>query len=307
MESINRVDTLASEESISDNTSSQKVTQETSDTAENLTALDYINQALDRLNNRDTHNNEKAQQPPASETDQPESVSEPEQTEVDTKPQTISSEEHETMKVSLQETQNELKETKDKYDALVNQAWLQFNQQGIYNTLLKQQTGKEALANPEQYWRHIRENPLNWELSLIERVKEANAQEATIDQQTKASQEESVAKAIKSFPVLDNDKGRYFLGLYARMLNDEAPPTESIDSVYGRAAQEVHDFVESLQKQAVENFRKQSTHKIDAFVEGQGNLVPEVDNEEAALKKARKEGDVQKMLSIHLDRLNRRF
>lgn len=117
--------------------------------------------------------------------------------------------------------------------------------------------------------------------------------------------ENSKNKVYEQFPVLNCEKGKFFLELYADMLGEELPEEVPIFKIYEMAAHDICDFISTAQSSTPQSEKpvEKIQEKLQAFAEGSGNLVPQVDPYDSALKKAKKTGSVEDLIRLKLKKI----
>lgn len=124
-------------------------------------------------------------------------------------------------------------------------------------------------------------------------------------------------QVFTEFPALNSEKGRFFVETYAKYLDETLPGHVHPKQLFAMAAQEIHDFMtgklmpdnNTPPKSKTSFTTSTATHlrdmaKFNAFTEGAGNLVPQSDPYQAALKKAQKTGKVDELIRLKIQRLN---
>jgi hypothetical protein len=117
--------------------------------------------------------------------------------------------------------------------------------------------------------------------------------------------EDSKNKVYEQFPVLNCEKGKFFLELYADMLGEELSEEIPVLKIYEMAAHDICDFISAVQSSTpqAEKPVEKIQEKLQAFAEGSGNLVPQVDPYDSALKKAKKTGSVEDLIRLKLKKI----
>lgn len=199
------------------------------------------------------------------------------------------------------------KEVNEKYRQTERQLYETLGALQAMQMLPQQQAPMQPQFNAEEFWQLAEQDPLSWMQLLYEGFREKHEYEQTQRQQEQRYVTGVVSSAqsrvFEAFPALNNDHGKALVERFALALDSTLPETYSVEDCYMMAAEEASKIIQALGGKAAA--RQQARQQ--AFVEGEGNLLPELTDEQAeeqAYQKALKAGDVDALMAMKLRRLN---
>jgi hypothetical protein len=119
--------------------------------------------------------------------------------------------------------------------------------------------------------------------------------------------EESRNQVFSKYPLINNDKGRFFVEKYAQYLDETLPGHIGFQQVLEMAAHEIAGFLNESHGMGPSGSAPATAggEKRKAFAEGSGNRVPPGDPYQSALKQAQKTGNVDELIRLKLKKLNK--
>ena len=174
---------------------------------------------------------------------------------------------------------------------------LQQGSQSVQNT-------NDVQIDPLEYWQTAEQDPMTWEQTLSQRIMGNIMDHFNKQQKVESTVKSAIDQSLQKYPDLNNEKGKYFLENYARLLDEQLPPHIPVAQIFEMAAQEIHQFISGFKSQGMQESQSRTAEKLQAFTEGSGNLIPPDDPYQSALTKAKKTGNVEDLIRVKVQRMN---
>ena len=168
----------------------------------------------------------------------------------------------------------------------------------------QQQASNAPQVDPFEYWQTAEQDPATWEQTLSQRIMGNIMDHFNKQQKVESTVKTAIDQSFQKYPDLNNEKGKYFLENYARLLDEQLPPHVPVAQVFEMAAQEINQFISGFRSQGIQESESRKAEKLQAFTEGSGNMVPPEDSYQAALTKAKKTGNVEDLIRVKVQRMN---
>lgn len=166
------------------------------------------------------------------------------------------------------------------------------------------QNTHDVQIDPLEYWQTAEQDPMTWEQTLSQRIMGNIMDHFNKQQKVESTVKSAIDQSLQKYPDLNNEKGKYFLENYARLLDEQLPPHVPVAQVFEMAAQEIHQFISGFKSQGIQESQSRTAEKLQAFTEGSGNMIPPEDPYQSALTKAKKTGNVEDLIRVKVQRMN---
>lgn len=166
------------------------------------------------------------------------------------------------------------------------------------------QNTNDVQIDPLEYWQTAEQDPMTWEQTLSQRIMGNIMDHFNKQQKVESTVKSAIDQSLQKYPDLNNEKGKYFLENYARLLDEQLPPHIPVAQVFDMAAQEIHQFISGFKSQGIQESQSRTAEKLQAFTEGSGNMIPPEDPYQSALTKAKKTGNVEDLIRVKVQRMN---
>lgn len=165
--------------------------------------------------------------------------------------------------------------------------------------------------DPQVELAKLEQDPKGYMKQLAEEIKREAVQELARTQYADKVVNQALESAISEYPVLNDPQARFYIQERAQQLHNMLPTHDQygrpikVEQIFKMAAKEIHDFAFKLKTTGSQEAVQRTQSKVDAYVEGSGNMVPRNPGPGAAYDVAKASGDVQAMLAARLQKLKR--